>query len=217
MALTKLSTIIVKRSESVHVKTLHTVLRLNVKCIQAGTIQNEVAYVNDDSHDKVAAIQEHLKRSDKILFIDFGISMDDNSIEQVLQLTDGVGCLVFPGVKEGIDWEMFKQKVNDKVDEPVTQMGLHFDTQVGNKIKDDFYSVASTSAKCWVVSSKHIIRSMRDKRSGKLNLPSVPQTMFERMKEKGVKIQAYTASKLTFTHPHECISNLLNSAGVKAN
>ncbi len=212
----KLSTIIVKRSESVHVKTLHTVLKLNVKCIQNGNVQNEVAYVNDDSHDKVAAIQSHLKRSDQILFIDFGISMDEGSIDQVLQLPEGAGCLVFPGVKEGIDWGMFKQKVDDKVDEPVSQMGLHFDTQVGNKIKDDFYSVVSTSAKCWVVSSKHIIRAMKDKRSGNLKLPLVPQTMFERMKEKGVKIQAYTASKLVFTYPHECISNLLNAAGVQA-
>ena len=91
--------------------------------------------------------------------------MDEGSIDQVLQLPEGAGCLVFPGVKEGIDWGMFKQKVDDKVDEPVSQMGLHFDTQVGNKIKDDFYSVVSTSAKCWVVSSKHIIRAMKDKRS----------------------------------------------------
>ena len=66
----KLSTIIVKRSEAVHVKTLHTVLKLNLKCIQKGSVQNEVAYVNDDSHDKVAAIQSHLKRSDQILFIE---------------------------------------------------------------------------------------------------------------------------------------------------
>ena len=123
----KLSTIIVKRSEAVHVKTLHTVLKLNLKCIQKGSVQNEVAYVNDYSHDKIAEIQEQLKRSDRILFIDFGISMDEGSIDQVLQLADGVGCLVFPGVKEGIDWEMFKQKVMDKISRVFNQVTIHPD------------------------------------------------------------------------------------------
>ena len=50
------------------------------------------------------------KTSDNILFIDFGVSMDDGSIAQVLKPHEGVGCLVFPAVKEGIDWDMFKHK-----------------------------------------------------------------------------------------------------------
>jgi hypothetical protein len=41
--------------------------------------------------------------------------------------------------------------------------------------------------------------------------------MFTKFKELGVKINAFTASKLTMTYTHECVSNLLNAAGVKAN
>ena len=42
----KLATIIVTRSKAVHVKTLHTVLRLNLHCIQRRDTQNEVVYVS---------------------------------------------------------------------------------------------------------------------------------------------------------------------------
>jgi len=41
--------------------------------------------------------------------------------------------------------------------------------------------------------------------------------MFDKLKEQGVKIYAFTASKLTMTYPHECISNILGAAGVKTN
>ena len=43
------------------------------------------------------------------------------------------------------------------------------------------------------------------------------KVMFTKFKEAGIKIHAYTASKLIMTYSHECVSNLLNAAGVKAN
>ena len=39
--------------------------------------------------------------------------------------------------------------------------------------------------------------------------------MFDKFKEQGIKIHAFTASKLIVTYTHECISNILNAAGVK--
>ena len=92
----KLATIIVTRSKAVHVKTLHTVLRLNLYCIQKRDTQNEVVYVNDDPYDKSASIQKYMKSADRILFIDFGVSLDEGSIGQVLADNNGVGCVVFP-------------------------------------------------------------------------------------------------------------------------
>ena len=39
--------------------------------------------------------------------------------------------------------------------------------------------------------------------------------MFDKLKESGVKIQAYVDAKLTITYTHECVSNIMNAAGVK--
>lgn len=213
----KLATIVVTRSKACHVKTMHTVLRLNINCIQLGNVQNEVVYVNDDPYDKSELIRKYIKTVDRILFIDFGISMDDGSIQQVFKPHEGCGCLVFPGVKEGIDWEQFKRKVNEGSLEPASQIGLHFDTEVSTKITDDIYKVESSEARCWLMMCKNTMKFIRDKRTNDMRIPPRMSQMFAKFKEMGVKIHAYTESKLTMTYAHECISNLLNAAGVKAN
>jgi hypothetical protein len=208
----KITTIIVTRSKACSVKTLHTILKLNIQCIQRNT-QNELVYVNDDPFDKVDAIQRCLPNCDRLFFIDFGINVDEKSIEQLFESHEGVGVLVFPGVKEGIDWGLFKHKVREGSTEPVHQMGMNFDTEVDKKISNDIYTVTNTQAKSWIMFSKNIIKNTKDKK-GKWGLHV---KMFEKLKEQKVKIYAFTAAKLTLTYPHECVSNILNAAGVKSN
>jgi hypothetical protein len=208
----KITTVIVTRSKSCSVKTLHTILKLNIQCIQRN-IKNEIIYVNDDPFEKVDTIQRCLPNCDRLFFIDFGINVDDDSIAQIFENHEGIGLLVFPGVKEGIDWGLFKHKVKEGSTEPVHQMGMNFDTEVDRKISKDIYTVTNTEARSWVMFSKNVIKNTKDKK-GKWGLHV---KMFEKLKEQKVKIYAFTASKLTLTYPHECISNILNAAGVKSN
>ena len=208
----KICTVVTTRSKSCSVKTLHTILKLNMHCLQ-NNVQNEIVYVNDDPFEKIEMIQKCLSKCDRLFFIDFGIGVDDVSVKQIFESHEGLGVLVFPGVKEGIDWGLFKHKVREGSSEPVSQMGLNFDTQVGKKISTDIYSVTSTEAKSWVMFSKNVMKNAKDKK-GNFNLHV---KMFDKLKEQGVKIYAFTASKLTMTYPHECISNILGAAGVKTN
>lgn len=208
----KLVTIIVTRSKSCHVKTLHTILRMNLKCIQS-KFTNEIVFVDDDPYKKAEAVQRYIKLCDRIFFVDFGVGVDHDSINQVFEKHEGIGCLVFPGVKEGVDWDLFKAKVRNDAQEPVEQMGLHFDTEVSNKISDNIYSVKSTEARVWFINTKIAIKNVKDKKTG--NVVIHPK-MLEKFKEKGMKIYAFTAAKLTMTYTHECISNILNAAGVKS-
>ena len=208
----KLVTIIVTRSKSCHVKTLHTILRMNLKCIQS-KFTNEIVFVDDDPYKKADVVQRYIKLCDRIFFVDFGVGVDQDSINQVFEKHEGIGCLVFPGVKEGVDWDLFKAKVRNDAQEPVEQMGLHFDTEVSNKISDNIYSVKSTEARVWFINTKTAIKNVKDKKTG--NVVIHPK-MLEKFKEKGMKIYAFTAAKLTMTYTHECISNILNAAGVKS-
>lgn len=211
----KFATVIVTRSKSCHVKTLHTVLKFNIVCIQSGN-QNQILFVKDDPFDKVEAVQKFVKSGeyDRVLFIDFGVSVDEESLKQAVLPHEGVGCLVFPGVTEGIDWNMFKHKVRDaEIEEPISQCGLNFDTEVSKKISEDIYLVTNTNARAWVMMCKNIIKQGKCKKTGNFKL--YPK-MFEKLKEQGVRIYAYTASKLVLTYTHECISNILSAAGVKA-
>ncbi len=203
----KICTIIVTRSKSCSVKTLHTVLRTNIECIQRN-VQNEILYVNDDPFEKIEIIKKYMSKCDRIFFVDFGINVDDASIKQLFESHEGMGVVVFPGVKEGIDWGMFKRKVKEGSAEPVSQMGLSFDTEVGKKASKDLHKVTKTEARAWVMMTKVI---------GKKGIKLSVSNMFDKMMEQGVKIFAFTASKLTMTYSHECISNILSAAGVKTN
>ena len=203
----KFCTIIVTRSKSCSVKTLHTILRMNIHCIQK-SVQNEILYVNDDPFEKVDMIKKHLPRCDRLFFVDFGIGVDDESIKQLFEPHEGMGVLVFPGVKDGIDWDLFKNKVKGGSKEPVSQMGLKFDTIVGRSVSEDIHKVEMTEARSWVMFSNNTLKKCKKFSASK---------MFHNMMEEGVKIYSFTASKLTMTYAHECISNILSAAGVKTN
>ena len=93
----KIVTILVVRSKACHVKTLHSVLRLNMRCLQKN-YNNEITYVDDDPYKKAEAIQKYMKTCDRIIFIDFGIGVDDESLDQMLSNhTTHVGLSRFPG------------------------------------------------------------------------------------------------------------------------
>jgi len=212
----RIATILVTRGKSCHVKTLHTILKFNIKCMRRGS-ENEVVFVDDEPFEKAEIIYKYLKSHDRIFFVDFGISVDEASIDKVFDKHDGIGCLVFPGVTEGIDWGMFKEKVVSKSNEPVAQMGLHFDTIVANRISDDIYAVNETSAKSWVMMNKNVMKHLKDKKNGSFKIHPRMKNMFLKFKEAGIRIHAYTEAKLIMTYSHECISNILNAAGVKSN
>lgn len=207
----KLITIIVTRSKSCHVKTLHAVLRLNIRCLRK-SIDNEIVYVDDDPYKKSELVEKYIKTHDRIFFIDFGIGVDDDSLDQVLESHEGVGCLVFPGVKEGIDWEMFKKKIQNDSSEPVSQMGLHFDTVVGSAVSKDIRKVESTSAKVWIMNTKNVTKTLHKSKDSKIS-----PKMFEKFIRQNVRVYAFTAAKLTIIYTHECVSNILNAANVKVN
>lgn len=212
----KIATIIVTRGHSCHVKTLHTILRFNIACFQNGDVQNQVVFVNDDPFEKSEIINTFMKTHDRLFFVDFGIHVDDASMKMVLAKNDGYGVVVFPGVKEGIDWDAFKKKVTSGSSEPLEQMGLSFDTDVIAKVSDDVYTVKSTSAKSWVLMCKPVIKAIRDRRTGVYKIHPKLDVMFSKFKEHGVRIVAFTAAALVNTYSHECIGNIVNSSGVKA-
>ena len=207
-----LTTIVVSRNKSCHVKTLHSLLRLNLCCMHKNVSQN-IVFVNDDPFDRAETIMKYLKATDKLLFIDYSVYIDNESLEKLFMNFDGFHCLVLPCVKEGINWEKFK---TNKTDEPCSQVALEFDTQLGQKISDSLYRVTSTEPRCWIAECKHVLRCLRERKGESLKIPAKNAEIFKRFIERGVKICAYTACKLTVTYPHECLSNILESAGVKS-
>jgi hypothetical protein len=171
--------------------------------------------VVDDPFERNAAILKHIKTSDRILFIDYSIFIDHATCDKVFQKFEGYSCLVFPCVKEGIDWEAFKRKTIKGTTEPIEQIGLEFDTTVGQKIGESLYRVQKTNPKSWVLECKPAVKALRERKGEGIKIPARNSEMFDTFADRGLKICAWTASRLTVTYPHECLSNILESAGVK--
>jgi hypothetical protein len=207
----RVSVVLVTRNKSITVKTLHSLLKLNICCIQSNN-QLDISFVNDDPFDISKNISKSLKNFDRIFFVDYSAYVDDETIKKVFsKFPNGYSGFVAPAVKEGIDWDMFKSKVSSGSDEPIEQMGLNFDTEVDRKIDDEFWNVKSTSPRVWVIDTKSTIKAIRTKKGEGLTFPVNRDDIFSK-----IKICAFVKARVIFTYTHECLSNILESAGVKA-
>jgi hypothetical protein len=149
---------------------------------------------------------------DRILWLDYSVSLDIESINLAVKPFEVSGChgIVYPAVLEGVDWPVFKQKILAKSSEPIHQMGLHFDTEVDTKIPKfpHLYNIKTTNPKAWVIDVKQV-----SKKIGSQKLPVIPSELFKMFMNNN-KILAFVDAQVTLTYAHECLGNIMNSAGV---
>lgn len=208
--------IIETKNSSISVRTLHNLLNINNIAVIQNNVQIELTFVNDNPFEKTKTLMKKMKTSDRILCIDYGISMDPESVKKIFEpFPQGYNCLVFPCVEEGVDWDMFKNKVKNNVKEPTHQMGLNFDTKVSRKISDDLYKVSETNPKVWLIDSKQVLKKLKGKNKNEtLKIPAQTSEIFEKFNEKGINVFAFVDAKICKTYQHECFSNILEAAGV---
>ena len=205
----QITTIIVTRNKSASVKTLHTLLKLNIVCLEQN-VHNRIMFTNDDFSSRRATLQKHLKNTDRLLWVDYGIAIDEESLRHVVSREWQWHGVVFPCVTEGINWEQFKKNIDTP--EPISQKGLGFDTSVSKKVQGDFYDIEKTNPKCFVIDTKHFLKNMK-----KEKMSHDFGELFSELKTTKFKLVAFTAAKLITTYPHECLGNILGAAGIKAN
>lgn len=196
----------VTRNKSISATTLHTAMNLHLYCMQRG-IHIEIHFMEDRS-----SLPNIIKHGDRIFWMEYGTNLNNEILLKVIEpFTNGIQLLVFPSVKEGINWEQFTQKTKAGSKEPAGQRGLNFDTTVGKKLADGLYECKSTSARVWAMDAKSISRKIED-----LKIPlSSPVEMFEYLAKSGVKIGVASEAKVVCHFVHECFGNILEGVGVK--
>jgi len=205
----------ITRNESASVKTLHNLLNINTMCMK-NNVQIEINFCKDDPFEKIKMILKKIKFFDRIVFIEYGLGLDIPSVHRIIQpIENGWGGVIFPVVKEGVDWGMFTNKVKNKSTEPLKQMGLNFDTEVSTKISgEDNYKVVKTNPKCWMITSKIILKTMKGPKGSGISLPAQTDELFSKFLSKGIKLYAFVGAEITTTFQHECLGNILNMAHV---
>lgn len=200
----RLTVAVMTRNKAIYVTCLHMLLQLTSACIQTGHQMN-IVFVNDTS-----GLNKLIKTSERLLWVDYGSCLDTESFSKIFEKMD---MLVFPAVKEGINWERFRKSVQDGSNEPVSQVALDFDTVVGRKISDGMYIVESTNPSIWVIDTK-CADKLRDKKGEGLNIPPTIEEFFKKCVTKEIKVVAYTKCNVLKHYSHECVGNILEAVGV---
>jgi len=181
-------------------------MNLHAMCMQRG-VNLEIHFVEDKSN-----LTKLIKTGERIFWMDYGTNLNTEELHRVIDPFDqGVSVLVFPSVKEGIDWDMFAKKTKEGSTEPAHQRALTFDTEVGKKISEGVYECTKTSARVWVMDSKPVDKKIRGGKTP-INLPL--NAMFECLILNGVKVAAATNANIVCHYVHECFGNILEASGV---
>lgn len=198
----------VTRNKSISATTLHTMMNIHMQCMMRGQ-HLDIAFVND-----MSTLPKRLKTGERIIWMDYGTNLDDKSIPKALEPFDkGVQVLVFPSVKEGVNWQQFTKRTLEGASEPAHQRGLEFDTVVGKKLGDSLYEVKETTARVWAMDAKPVDKKLRgDKVPVKLPLD---ETMFCTLQKLGIKVAALTSAQVVCHFVHECLGNILETSGVE--
>jgi len=200
----------VTRNKSISSTTLHTLMNFHVGCMQRG-IHIEIHFVPDKS-----TLPKLIKSGERIFFMDYGTNLNNEILHTVFEpLPHGLNMLVYPAVKEGINWDQFTKKTLEGSKENACQRGLDFDTTVGKKLGPGLYECEKTEARVWVMDTKPIDKKLRGG-STPIQLPWADSgIMFARLKQIEVKIGVASEAVVICHYVHECFGNILEAAGVK--
>ena len=200
----------VTRNKSISATSLHTAMNLHMACMQRG-MHLEIHFVEDKS-----SLPKLIKSGERIFWMDYGTNLNNETLIKVVDpLEKGLNVLVFPSVKEGINWDQFVKKTKAGSTEPVGQRGLEFDTTVGKKLSDNLYELDKTSALVWAMDAKPVDKKLRGgKEPIKLPLDS-NEAMFTTLKNIGIKIGVMSEAIVVCHYTHECFGNILEAAGVE--
>lgn len=201
----------VTRNKSISATTLHTMMNLHMLCMQRG-IHLEIHFVEDRS-----TLPKLIKSGERLFWMDYGTNLNNEILHKVIEPFDkGVQVVVFPSVKEGINWDQFVKKTKEGSTEPANQRGLAFDTTVGKKLADGLYECDNTNARVWAMDTKPVDKKLRGgKEPIKLPLEGPPEIMFKTLKNLGIKIGVMSEAIVVCHFVHECFGNILEASGVK--
>jgi hypothetical protein len=163
--------------------------------------------MNKDIHlaihfvDKLDCIQKILKGCDRLIWLDYGVSVNQTTLDRLIHGESPVQ--VVPCVKDDVDWVQFRKKTLANTDEPAHQRALKFDIEATNK--DEYIS---GNARVFSIDSKPVLKKLRGSQTNMT-------TDFATLTKLGVKISVLRSEPVICHYVYECIGNILESSGVQ--
>lgn len=166
-------------------------------------INLEIQFHKDKSTFHKAMKSTH---DDKMIWIDYGVSIHKETIEHLLDDTS-YKVLVVPCILEGVDWEKFKVAT----DEPVHQRGLHFDTKTAHSSKKKStaeFESSVTDGRIVCLDPKYVTKKLRDAGNEYKSLDHLKNKL-------NIRIGVLKGEEVICHYVHECFGNIIESSGVR--
>ena len=205
---------VVKRNESISVRTLHTILRITDVSRILNT-QLSIEYINETQDDVSCMLKKIIKTNDRIIWLGYGVGVTDDVREVDVLMAPypkGYHGSILPCAREGIDWDAFITKMKSDGKEPPKYAGLHYDTDVTKtKISDDVYAVNSVhDPKLWSIECAQFLKKMKGKKGEGITVPK--RDLVNAVIKSGIKMCAYVSVRTTITYAHECVGSIIETA-----
>lgn len=198
----QLTLCLVTRNKALYTTTLHSAMALNMICMIKGISLN-IQFVTD----QVVPSTKILKGCDRLLWLDYGVSVNQDTLEKLISFD---GNIVVPCVTGEVDWEKFRKKTIENSEEPIHQRGLNFDIEmVPISKRKDVSEYVSGSCRVFAIDSKQVLKKIRES-------PHEDFKSFDQLKKLGLKIYVLRSAPVTCHYVYECIGNILESSGVRA-
>jgi hypothetical protein len=200
------------RNKSISATTLHTMMNIHMGCMVRQK-HLDIHFVQDKT-----TLPKLIKNGERIIWIEYGTNLDAESINKALDdFPHGIQVLIFPSVKEGINWDRFVKRTKAGSKEPAHQRGLEFDTIVGRKFSDGLYDCLKSSARIWAMDAKPVDKKLRGGKVPVVMPLTNNEAMFDCLKKEGIKIGVLSTATVICHYVHECLGNILEAAGVQVN
>lgn len=200
MGLQKITICAKSTNESIYTTTLHTILTFGMYC-KAKNIQMEVII----EKEKGPPSSKLLKTCDRLFYIDYGVSVDQNTIGKLLaDYPENVKVMVVPTVLPAVNWEKFKLKTKMGSNEPVSQRGLDFDISVieSREIVKGVSEYSKGEGRIVAFDSKAVLKKMSS------------VLVLSKLKEDGIKIGVLNEDAALCHFTYECVGNILETSGI---
>ena len=161
----------VTRNKAMHATTLHTIMNIHMYCMVKG-FHLEIHFLKDRAN-----VQKFMKSGvERLIFMDYGVSIDNESVYKACEPFEKYNVLVLPSVKEGINWIQFRKETLRGSTEPVYQRGLEFDTRLIARLQilSTLLSAQRLPRGRWMSSrlTKSAVRQRVSRSSSLVRLPS---------------------------------------------
>jgi len=188
------------RNKSISATTLHTMMNIHMGCMVRQK-HLDVHFVADKS-----TLSKLIKNGERIIWMEYGTNLDTDSIAKALDAFEhGLNVLVFPSVKEGINWDRFVRRTKAGSTEPAQKRGT------------GIYECLKTSARVWAMDAKPVDKKIRGGKVPVVLPLHNNEALFDCLKKEGVKIGVLSTATVICHYVHECLGNILEAAGVQVN